>query len=152
MKYILLPLIPILWLIGGQFWKLARRVLLPVVASIYAYLSRKKDDKRKWLPVTILSFIAVLSAGYGTDSIIKRLCFGNETLTRIFMAVLISSLFVCYLFLNHGKLILIPIIYALNLIAWQVRAGSLCKIGKYDLLIEDLCRSFAFSISLVLVV
>jgi hypothetical protein len=117
--------------------------------TAYAYFANREQKKRKFAFV-FLALIGILSAGYGEDSKIKKWCGGSETVTRLVMAALIASVFVAYLWLTHGNVYCIPIIYGLNIGAWQARAGSLCKIGRYDILIEDICRASACAISLLI--
>lgn len=137
------------WLIGGQFWKPARRYVLAVLMAGYAYWANREAKKRK-VALVFLSCIGLLSLGYGEDSHLKRWCGGSETFTRVAMACLISSMFLAYSIMTHHITPLIAVTFAINIGAWQVRAGSLAKIGRYDILIEDLCRASALAVSLMI--
>jgi hypothetical protein len=153
-KWLSFPLIWLaivsLWLIGGQCSKWARRYLIAVLMTAYAYFANKEPQKRR-AGIVFLAMAGFLSAGYGENSKIKKWCGGSETITRLAMACLIASVFVVYLCLTNGNVWKIPAIYALNMLAWQVRAGSLGKIGKYDILVEDIFRASACAVSLIVV-
>lgn len=155
MKSVYAPLIwasvCILWCIGGQFWKPARRYIIAALLSAYAAFYNKDPKKRKTAMV-FLSLAVMLSAGYGVDSHLKRFCFGSETIVRLCLASMISSVFVVYILLMGSALWPIPVILAMNIGAWQIRAGSLGKIGRYDILIEDLARATALSASYLICV
>ncbi len=138
-----------LWCIGGQFWKPARRYILSVLMAVYAYYANREPEKRRAC-VVLLAMIGLLSAGYGEDSWLKKACGGSETITRLVMACLIASVFASYSIMSHHITWRIFLTFGVNVLAWQVRAGSLCRIGRFDLLIEDLCRSLAFSVSLMI--
>lgn len=141
----------VLWQIGGQFYKGARRFLIPSLATAYAYFFKNyKERKNRWACSIILFLVAILSAGYGVDSDLKRWCGGSETLTRVAVASLISLVFIAYNLIVGGHLWSIPAILALNIGAWQVRWGTICKVGKYDILGDDICRSTACAVSLII--
>lgn len=140
----------VLWCIGGQFWKPARRYVLSVLMTAYAYFANREEKKRRFALV-FLSLIGLLSMGYGEDSHLKRWCGGSETATRLIVAILISLPFVVYSVFNASNIWSIPAILAVNIFVWQVRAGSLGKVGKYDILIEDICRSTGIAVSITLI-
>jgi hypothetical protein len=140
----------ICWLIGGQCAKWVRRFVLPLAVTAYAFWANREPKRRKFALV-FLALIGLLSAGYGEDSHLKRWCRDNETLTRLAMACLISSVFLIYSLLTHHVTLLSGLIVALNVGAWQVRAGSLGRIGRFDILIEDIARATACAVSLMLV-
>jgi hypothetical protein len=119
-----------------------------MLASGYAYFAAKEPKKRRFALV-FLALIGVLSLGYGENSWLKLLCRGSETLTRLAMACLISLIFCTYGFFVGSPIWTIPSILLLNLIAWEIRAGSAGKALGKDILIEDICRATAFSISLI---
>ena len=138
----------VLWLIGGQFWKPARRYLIPTIASLYA-LFLKDRHKRRFAPL-LLILSAILSMGYGEDSHLRKLLCGSEFWTRVVMALLIASVPITYSSLTNGCSLNCVLMLVMNIGAWQVRAGSLCKIGRYDVLIEDICRSLALGVSIAI--
>lgn len=149
MIWTLIPIVMVLWLIGGQFWKPARRYIIPVIASLYALFL--KDRRKRWLAPLLLLFSAILSLGYGEDSNLRKLLGGSEFWTRIVMGILVASVPITYGIISHGVNWTSPVILVVNVGAWQVRAGSLGKVGKYDILIEDIFRSFALGISIVII-
>jgi hypothetical protein len=138
------------WCIGGQFWKPCRRYVLSLAVTAYAYWANREEKKRRFALV-FLALVGLLSAGYGEDSHLKRWMGSSETLTRLAMACLISSVFLIYSLLTHHVTLLSGLIVALNVGAWQVRAGSLGRIGRFDILIEDIARATACAVSLMLV-
>jgi hypothetical protein len=88
--------------------------------------------------------------GYGVDSWLKKMCGGVEWVTRLVMSLLIVAA-ITPLMIGHWSWLKLTIITMCNMAAWQVRAGSLAKIGKYDILLEDICRATALAVSLCLI-
>lgn len=63
-KWIVLPVVSaLLWRWGGMCWKPARRYLLPIFTTIYAYTKHKK----KWKSLFLLLGMGSLSMGYGEN-------------------------------------------------------------------------------------
>jgi hypothetical protein len=153
---ILVIAVNVLWQIGGQFYKAARRFGVPIVGALYMisanHENKELDKGKKPLRLTVVfgALTALLCAGYGEDSILKKLCGGREWLTRLAMAALIASVFAGYSVSMHHVGPGIPVTYVLNIAAWQIRAGSLCRIWKFDILIEDICRATALAVSMIL--
>lgn len=138
----------ILWLCSGQFIKGLRRYAIPLIAT--AYVTLLKDRKRRWMASIMLVLSAILSLGYGENSHIRKWLGGSDFWTRIVMALLVVSIPTTYCILTYNVHYNVPCMIILNLSAWQVHAGSLGKIGKYDILIEDIYRSLALAISIVI--
>lgn len=139
----------ILWLISGQMIKGLRRYAIPLIAT--AYVALLKDKKRRWMASIMLVLSAILSLGYGENSHIRRWLGGSDFWTRIVMALLVSSIPATYCILTNNGWIKPVCMVILNLSAWQVHAGSLGKICKYDILVEDIYRSLALAISIVII-
>lgn len=148
MIWTIIPIVVILWLIGGQCWKPARRYLIPIIATLYA--SFLKDRRKRWLAPLLLLLSAILSLGYGENSALRKLLCGSDFWTRVVMALLIASVPITYGIFSHGASMSIITVTAVNLLAWQVRAGSLFKIGRYDVLIDDIARASALGLSIVI--
>lgn len=148
MIWTVIPVTVILWLISGQMIKGLRRYAIPVIASLYALFL--KDRRKRWLAPLLLILSAILSLGYGENSALRKLLGGSDFWTRIVMALLIASVPITYGILAHGVSTSILTVTAVNLVAWQVHAGIWFKIGKYDILIEDICRSLALGVSIVI--
>jgi hypothetical protein len=130
-------IVMLFWCAGGQFWKPARRYGIPIVCALYAH------------SYLLLLMTIPLSVGYGENSWVKSWLKQSETMIRVVMASFISSLLItCG---NHMNLWTAFLIFAINITAWKIRAGSLGKIGKYDVLIEDIVRALALSVSLTLI-
>jgi hypothetical protein len=146
---IIIVLINILWLTGGQGWLWARRYCLPVFAAGYAYFAQK-DKARRWIAGVFVLLAVFLSMGYGENSAIRKALGGSDTLTRIVMACLISIVFASYSIMTHPTVWGILLTFGVNILAWQIRAGRICRIGSFDVLIEDIARATAFSISFMI--
>jgi hypothetical protein len=134
----------VLWAIGGQAWKPARRFILPLFYSILFFLT-SKDKKDKIKSVGFLSLIGINSMGYGEDSHLMRLL-NNEPLVRFAYAVLLCIPFFFVLPRSHFLVSSILIIFA-----FQLHLGAI-KLGKYDLLFEDVARSSAIAAAICLAI
>lgn len=129
--------ITLLGCLGGQINKSFRRYILPLLA--FSYTSLKKKGK-KWRAFYYLILIAVLSLGYGEHSKLRKFLKGSDTWTRIVIGLLCSIPFLFW-----GKwysLIALPV-------AFSIRAGGI-KIGKYDLLFEDVIKYGVIGILVVI--
>jgi hypothetical protein len=116
------------WIIMSQD-KSVRRFGIPAIAMGYGF-----SMGWNWRYLAFLGFIPILVMGYGEHSILGALVGYNEVLIRLLYAVLLSAPF--YFFgLWRG-------VWASGLlvVAFAVRAGALCHIGVYDILIEDIAR------------
>lgn len=141
MIYAIPPVFVILWLIGGQINKAARRYALPGLAAAMAVGGQLlKDKKRWWLGLVVLLYIPILSIGYGVDSIFGRV-FKREWAIRLAYAIVCCvPMLTITIFTQQWWKLAISTLAVLG--AFQVRAGTLFRIGGYDVLIEDLVRSF----------
>lgn len=135
----------IFWLLGGQYGSAWRKygIMAVVIAIIAINVSRGTNILNySVLPV----FCASLFLGYGEKSwLMKKL--KNETLVRIFDAIIIALplLITCFLH-NKGFINYIVIVLSL-LLAFQIRGGGI-KIGNKDLLFVDVARGVAVGVSL----
>ncbi len=170
MDYIiyLLPLpIMVLWMIGGQFLKGARRFGVPGISTIIFILNRffgspnspqeeeeKKNMKvREWVAIGIYAVVLpfLLAVGYGENSWLRKKLGGNDLTTRATYGTMLSiplGIFIALTQVSPWKYLIIVIAL---IGAFLIRAGSLGKIGKYDILIEDMVRSLTFGSSLVFI-
>ena len=129
-------LITTCYLIGGQIEKSVRRYGVPTFAFAFAFVQDKKNkarDKIRYL--WLLALIGILSCGYGEKSWIKKLC-KTDGLTRLVYSQLLAIIFIvagCRFY------VAIPVLAC----TFQIRAGKLFSIGKFDFLIEDIFRSAA---------
>jgi hypothetical protein len=143
--------INILWLIGGQCSKAMRRYCLPAICAFKGILEARKGHRRWDIPVMVsLLLVGILSMGYGVDSWLKKACGGVEWVTRLVMSLLIVAA-ITPLMIGHWSWIKLTITLIMSIAAWQVRAGSLAKIGKYDILLEDICRASSLALAIVLI-
>lgn len=140
----------ILWLIGGQLNKAMRRYCLPLVCAFKGHLEPRKGHRRWYIPVMVsLLLVGILSMGYGVDSWLKKMCGGVEWVTRLVMSLLVVAA-ITPIMIDNFSWLKLTITLIMSIAAWQVRAGSLAKIGRYDILLEDICRASALAIAIVL--
>ena len=154
MTIIINILLMILGMIGGQINKAVRRFGIPSVAVIYGMVkaikkNNRKRDKAKFIIFTLL--IPILSMGYGVDSLLTKV-FKKDWIVRIAYAFLLSIPIAIYMF-TTSQFGFNYIYYLISLaLAYSVRAGSLWKIGKYDILIEDMIRYFVLGRIIILII
>lgn len=123
------------YLVGGQIEKSVRRYGVPTFAICLAFIQDKKNEfKAKLRYLFLLGLIGILSMGYGEDSWIMKICKGKDWIARLIYSQLVAVIFI---------LAGCPFYYAIPILAgvFQVRAGKLFSIGKFDFLIEDICRA-----------
>lgn len=133
------------YLIGGQIEKSVRRYGVPSVS--YAFVVIADDEKKfreKWRYIFLLGMIGILSMGYGENSWLKK-NIPWEWAVRFVYSFLLSVIFAI-----AGANILISLISLV--VAFQIRAGKLFSIGKFDFLIEDICRAMAIFISTLTII
>ena len=148
MNAVLPYLIMVLWMIGGQFQKGARRFGVPGISLVVSLYSQWKKDKKNWRVLVFLLLIPVLCTGYGVSSVLMRI-FKKDWTVRLMYAIMLSIPYGIYIALTPANTMTQYFIITIALIgAFQVRAGSLGKIGKYDILIEDIVRSLTVGYAL----
>jgi hypothetical protein len=170
----LLPVpIMLLWLAGGQFSKGARRWGVPGITTTVYILNRLFTDKdkrekneaknREYIAMFFYMVLTplILSLGYGENSWLRRLVekvtgwdthgAKNDLTTRATYGTMLSLPILVYVLLTAVSPWRYLVIVVALVLAFLVRAGSLGKIGKYDILIEDIVRSLTFGGSLVFV-
>lgn len=137
MIWLIVPYVTIMWLLGGQLAKIIRPTAIPlgIVAigalwGIYGLVA----------PLPALLYGGILTIGYGEDSKLMK-WLHNETMVRLVYALLccIPVALMCWLTWQPWKLWGCLLIIT----AFQIRAGRLGKIGKYDILIPDIARGGA---------
>lgn len=146
MMFLSIPLCMVLFILGGQVNKLFRPIGVPLVFVGLAFLTKETP----WwgiLPSLLYGF--TLTIGYGENSKLMK-WLKDEELVRSAEGLLqaIPILLTC-LILQHWFMIFYSL---LPMIAYQIREGSFGKIGKYDILPDDMIRgwSIALGISLAL--
>lgn len=133
-------LITACYMIGGQIEKSVRRYGVPTFAFCYAFIADKNNrEKDKIKYIFLFAMIGVLSMGYGESSWLRKLCNGSDRLTRVAYALLLSLVFM----LAGGNIF---ICFPVLAVAFSIRAGKLFSIGKFDFLIEDICRGLSIFI------
>lgn len=144
MIYLIIPIITILYMAGGQWEKSLRRMGVPVSSFIFYLLRQIESDKKKerWKAFGFLLLIPFLMMGYGENSWLRK-HMKKEWAIRLVYAVFLSLPFLLWF---PKYLICLPLLIG----AYQVRAGKITTIGSFDILIEDICRGMALGISIVL--
>lgn len=147
MIWLLVPLVTLFGMWGGQKMKWVRRIGIPSVSTFFVLATnpkRKAKEKVKYLWLWLLALI--LSMGYGENSKIKRLV-KYEWATRFVYSLLLCVPFII-LKQYYAPLLMIP--------AFQYRSGWLglntFKIGQYDWLWEDFFRYSMLGICLALTI
>ena len=126
-KILVVAIITICGMIGGQGWKWIRRYLIPSLASLYTATKKKA----KWKSFIYLILMPILSMGYGETSKLRRFLGGSDKLTRIVYGLLLS---IPFWFVGKGYAsIALPL-------AFLVKAGGIQITPTKDLLFEDLIR------------
>lgn len=131
-------------MVGGQWEKGVRRYGVPCLAMVKEFIEMFNKDKDKKNKAKFLIFglmIPVLSMGYGVNSFYKKI-FKKEWLIRLAYAITLSIPFCAYLALTGASGFKYIVCAGALIGAWQVRAGSLGRIGSFDILIEDIVRYF----------
>ena len=152
MIYLLPPIITILWLIGGQISKGARRYGVPgaTLALLFIQLlkTNKKEMKQCLKYLIFLLLIPALTVGYGINSHLMK-WLKREWLVRVAYATMLSVPLLVYA-LVAGQVWKYPVILALLIGAFQVRADKLGTIGdSFDILVEDIVRSLTLGGAIV---
>lgn len=130
-------LITACYLIGGQIEKSVRRYGVPTFSVAYTIVADKsRRFKEKLRYFGLLLMIGILSMGYGESSWLRKKLGGNDTLTRLVYGIIIG---VVFSIAGGNPVICIPVLIG----AFQIRAGKLFSIGKFDFLIEDIFRAGA---------
>jgi len=135
----------ILWLIGGQTAKWVRRYCVPtftILAGLVRYLRDPKRNEHASKVLVLIPLIGILSMGYGINSKLRKM-FKKDWLVRLIYAIIIAVPLWIYAMIMPTVPIIKPLIIMIALCsAFQIRAGKLFTVGKFDILIEDLVRSF----------
>lgn len=138
----------IFWLLGGQFGSAFRKYGC-MASIILLFIWRITQGSVWWHIVPILLICPAMFLGYGEKSWFMKV-FKNEELVRIAEGIVLwIPMALCSILQTYYWSTGISI--ALTVGAFQIRAGSL-KIGNKDFLLEDLFRSLALGISIILVV
>jgi len=138
MKEFIFPfLVMILGMIGGQRIKAVRRYGIPALSATFIKIGLKPDKTRKdWVKYHLLVVLMfVLSMGYGEHSWLRSV-FKTDWATRFIYACLISLVFI----IAPWQLYLVCLLALV--VVFQIRAGSLGQIGRYDILVEDILRYY----------
>ncbi len=164
----LLPVpVMLLWLASGQFLKGLRRFGIPGVSTIVLILNKlfsepkslkEKEERdsmntREWVAIGVYAIVLpfLLAVGYGESSWLRKVLGGNDLTTRATYGTMLSLPILVYILLVGVSPWRYLVILVALIGAFLVRAGSLGKVGKYDILIEDIVRSLTFGSSLVFV-
>lgn len=147
MIFLCIPLCILFGMLGGQINKLFR----PIGISLSIFLIYLIWHNHSWLyGLPSLLYGLELTLGYGENSLFMK-WFKNDENIRDFYSficcipVIISMVLTKNIFSVFGILLII--------ISFQLRLGSFGKIGKYDILPEDIFRwgSVGLAMSLALI-
>lgn len=149
MKLLIVPIVTVLGMLGGQKIKGLRRFGIPGTVSLittYKLLkNRKKLTKNKKvtpLEYVLLLLAFILSMGYGENSWLMKVC-KKDWIVRIVYGVILSIPFLIL------KLWIAPLLLAA---AWSVRAGGFKIYKGYDFLWEDFIRYTTLGVCISLVI
>ncbi len=136
----------VLWQIGGQLSKGARRFGVPGFAVLSLFINdmyaKNKDKRKRYLPLLLFLLVPILCMGYGMNSALMKI-FKKEKIVRAVYAGLLSIAFMGLpWFLYLIGLVLLEI-------AFSIRAGLWFKIGKFEVLWEDVARATAVGFNIV---
>ena len=122
MEWMIIPIVIVLGMIGGQFLKPIRRFGIPIASLVTAW---KKKKRREWFLLLLSIF---LSMGYGENSKFYRWFGGRKWLVRMVYGLLVG-----------GAVALAGFVWAILImpLAYMVRFPYSFKIGKYDWLWQD---------------
>lgn len=155
-KGLLWLVIVVLWQIAGQFWKPARRILIPLTVILSVawnkYVAKREEYKDVSMSKTVTgAFVAfaALSSGYGENSRLMK-WLKHDWLVRLVYSVL---LWLPTVLINpHDTLLPYLITLSAMIVAFQITAGGIrIKLFKweFDFLFEDLYRASAFWLAVV---
>ena len=130
MIWLLLPVLVVMGMWGGQRTKGIRRFGIPGLATTVAGIQDIKDKKSRWRRYLLLLLMFVLAMGYGENSALMKV-FKKDWIVRIVYGVILSIPFVVM------GIWVAPLLLAG---AWSIRAGGFKIWGGYDFLYEDLIR------------
>jgi len=129
MEWMIIPLVIVMGMIGGQFLKVVRRYGTPISSLIFVVSNK---EKRKNWKIYLLALLAlVLSMGYGQNSRLSKLCKGNDTVVRLIYGFLLGLIIGIAGF--WYAIFIMPFV-------WVKHLPYSFKIGKYDFLWEDFLR------------
>ena len=125
MEVLIIPLVIILGMMGGQFFKASRRYILPISSVLMGLRKKKERSNREYF---LLLLMAALSIGYGENSKLYKLTGGRKWLVRLIYGSMVGSIIALAGFV--WALLIMPL-------AYMVRFPYSFKIGKYDFLWQD---------------
>lgn len=140
MIFLSIPLVMFFYMLGGQTLKWIRPVGVALsLFGVYGLL----HHSTWYLGFPALFYGFELAFGYGTNSIFSKIDNHNDEETRILYGIwcCIPIVIACIFF--HHWLRLLGMLLIVG--AFQDRAGTWFKIGKYDFLEEDFWRSLAIA-------
>ena len=121
MEWIVIPVVTVLGMMGGQKIKALRRYGIPTLSLVIGKKGKKRDK-------FLLLLALFLSMGYGENSKLYELCGGKWWLVRLVYGVMVGVPVVLAGYV-WGALIM-PL-------AYMVRFNYSFKVGKYDFLWQD---------------
>lgn len=140
--YLIIPLTMLCWMAGGQVNKLIRSIGVPVSCIAVGLLAHMG-----WY-VLPLALYGLLAFGYGVKSKLYKWLHDDDLVRIAYGACCTIPIFIiaCLRGFPERTMMILFIIGA-----FEVKAGRLGRIGRYDILWEDIARSLAVSISILAV-
>ena len=143
LKILLVILVTIAGMIGGQRIKGIRRFGIPGIASLITTFKLLKTKKKVYAKeYTMLVLMFLLALGYGENSFLMKLC-KKDWIVRLCYGCLLSVPFLILGF-YFAPIMLMA--------AWSVRAGGIKLDNGYDILFEDVIRYTTLGICIASVV
>lgn len=142
MIFLSILLVVIFWMLGGQLNKLFRPIGVPL-SIIGIYLLWHNHSIWCILPTLLYGF--ELTLGYGENSKLMKWLHKEETIRTVY-SFMCSLPVVIICALTHNWFSVISIIGII--IAFHLDLGSWGKIGKYDILPDDLFRGLSIGLAI----
>lgn len=142
MIFLSIPLVTLFGMLGGQLNKLFRPIGIPL-AIIGAYFIHPNHEWFCILPT--LLYGVILTIGYGENSKLFKL-FNDDEMTMDVYSILCCIPLIITFLLTKNLTSAFGILIVLG--AFQIRLGSIGKIGKYDILWNDFFRWGAVGIAM----
>ena len=122
MEWMIIPIVIVFGMIGGQCHKWVRRYLIPLTSTAFVV------KKKKWRATVLLLLAIALSMGYGENSKFYKYTGGRKWLVRLIYGSMVGSIIALAGFV--WALLIMPL-------AYMIRFPYSFKIGKYDWLWQD---------------
>lgn len=138
MIFLSVPLVVLFGMLGGQVNKLFRPI--GITLTLIATYLLTGHLSTWWICLPTLTYGLVLSFGYGENSKLMKWLKSDEVVRIVFSFMCCVPVWIVIALTNNY----LSALGAFAIVgAFQIRMGSWGKIGKYDILPEDLFRYLA---------